>query len=82
MNALFMILCILAYIVIGILAAMMEVKMEIKDYGKINTDDCVYVAVGIFWPMFLVFAIVVSPIFLFKHFLEWYGDKLKEGKEE
>ena len=82
MDTLLIILCIIAYLIIGFIVAMIEVRHEVKEYGSVDTDDCCYIGIGLFWPLALVlfgFAYLVESI---NSFFEWYGEKLKEGAEE
>lgn len=81
-KTLFIILCILAYIVIGICAAMLEIHQEIKDLGEVDKEEEYYIVVGFLWPMCLVILIITYPFSLLSKFFKWYIDKVEKGEDE
>ena len=81
-KTLFIILCILAYIVIGICAAMIEIHQEIKDFGEVDKEEKYYIGVGFFWPIWLVILIIYYPFSLLGKFFKWYINKVEKGEDE
>ena len=75
MKTLFIILCIVLYIIIGIITGMIFVYTD-KKRGEFNpNDDCnfCYVLISIFWPIMLGIYIIVYPFIKLYDFFIWFG---------
>lgn len=76
MKALFIILCIVLYIIIGIITGMILVYFD-KKHGEFDPNDSdansAYVFVAIFWPIALAIFIIVYPFVKLYDFFMWFG---------
>lgn len=75
MKALFIILCIVLYIIIGIITGMIFVYTDKKRNDFNPYDDCnfCYVLIAIFWPIMLSIYIIVYPFAKLYDFFMWFG---------
>lgn len=76
MKTLFIILCIVLYIIIGIITGMIFVYTDKKqgEFDPNNSDaNFSYVLVSIFWPIVLSIVIIVYPFVKLYDFFMWFG---------
>lgn len=76
MKALFIILCIVLYIIIGIITGMIFVYTDKKhgEFNPYNGDaNFAYVLVAIFWPITLGVVIIAYPFVKLYDFFIWFG---------
>jgi len=85
MKALFIILCIVLYIIIGIITGMIFVYIDKKqdEFNPDNSDaNFAYVLVAIFWPLALAAVIIVYPFAKLYDFFMWFGKHIDSNDKQ
>lgn len=75
------ILCIVAYLIVGVLTVMLNIYVE--GYDKQIND--VYFPMAVFWPIVWLISLFSFIGASFHAAIEWYGEKvnkLKEGEDD